>query len=175
MANIKKDEEEKVITGLETARNEADTEYDLVKSLLEAANYENDPDLVTTIDLCRNGKFLFSFGIHPLGDEEVKALRKRATTYMPNPANRKLPKIEKDFNDGLFNSLIIYAATIEEDKKKIWGNPTIMQKFDLLEPYESINKLLTVGEKADISSKVVEISGLEDGTDTITEEEYVKN
>lgn len=170
-----KKEEEKVITGLETAKNVEEAEYDLVASLLAAANYENDPELVTTIDLCRNGKFLFSFSIHPLGDEEVKRIRKKATTYMPNPANRKLPKIEKDFDDGLFNSLIIYAATVEEDKKKIWGNPAIMQKFDLVEPHESINKLLTVGEKADISSKVVEISGLEDGKEELSEEEYVKN
>lgn len=175
MANTKNVEEEKIVTGLETATDVKETEYDLVKALLEAANYENDPDLVTTIDLCRNGKYLFSFSIHPIGDEEVKALRKKATSYMPNPANRKLPKIEKDFDDGLFNSLIIYAATVEEDKKKIWGNPAIMQKFDLVEPYESINKLLTVGEKADVSSKVVEISGLEDGKDTVSEEDYAKN
>lgn len=170
-----KKEEEKVITGLETATKVEDAEYDLVASLLKSANYENDPDLITTIDLCRNGKFLFSFSIHPLGDEEVKRIRKRATSYMPNPANRKLPKIEKDFDDGLFNSLIIYAATVDEDKKKIWGNPAIMQKFELTEPHESINKLLTVGEKADISSKVVEISGLEDGKDEVSKEEYVKN
>lgn len=173
MANAKN--EEKVITGLETATDVQETEYDLVKSLLEAANYENDPDLVTTIDLCRNGKYLFSFGIHPIGDEEVKKLRKKATVYMPNPANRKLPKIEKDFNDGLFNSLIIYAATIDEDKKKIWGNPAIMQKFDLVEPHESIDKLLTVGEKGDISNRIVEISGLEENANTVTEEEFVKN
>ena len=167
--------EEKVVTGLETASDKENAEYDLVKSLLEAANYENDPDLVTTIDLCRNGKFLFSFSIHPIGDEEVKALRKRATSYMPNPANKKLPKIEKDFDDGLFNSLIIYAATVEEDKQKIWGNPAIMQKFNLVNPYDSINKLLTVGEKADISSKVVSISGMEENESDISKEEYTKN
>ena len=163
-----------IVTGLEHVENKKEAEYDLVASLLEAAGYRNDKELITTVDIKRSGKYLFSVNIHPIGDEEVRAARKKATTYMPNPQNRKLPKIEKEFNAGMFNALIIYAGTTEEDRVKIWGNKTIMDKFQLVEPHESISVLLTAGEKAALSDKVIEISGM-DLDDEVTDEEYVKN
>lgn len=171
MESKKKNEDREIITGLEATKN-PDAEYDLVASLLEAADFRND---LTTVEIRRNGKFLFEVNIHPVGDEEVKAIRKKATTMMPNPQNRKLPKIEKEFNSGMFNSLLIYTASTDEDRKNIWGNETIMKKYNLVEPYESIDKLLTVGEKAALSDKVIEISGMDIEDEEVTEEEYVKN
>lgn len=168
----KNNEEREIVTGLESASDKKTAEYDLVASLLEAADYRND---ITTVDICRSGKFLFSVNIHPVGDEEVKAIRKKATVMMPNPQNRKLPKIEKEFKAGMFNALLIYTATTEEDRKNIWGNEAIMKKYNLVEPYESIDILLTVGEKAALSDKVVEISGMDIEDDEVSEEEYVKN
>lgn len=169
--SAKKEEQQEIITGLECANDTKAAEYDLVASLLEAADYRND---ITTVDICRGGKFLFTVNIHPIGDDEVKVARKRATTMMPNPQNRKLPKIEKEFNVNLFNSLIIYTATTDEDKQKIWGNKAIMDKYNLVEPHESINILLTVGEKSELTNKVIEISGMDDDEEVSTEE-YTKN
>lgn len=178
----KKKTDEPMVTGLETAKTakeKKDKEYDLVASLLKAANYRNDEDLITTAEVRRNGVFLFEVNLHPLGDEDVRKLRKRATTYMNHPANRKLPRIEKDFDASLFNALIIYAATTEEDKKKIWGNKEIMEQFNLVEAHEAIDVLLTVGEKNRMSSLVLKISGWEEdeygNSDDEEEEEYVKN
>lgn len=163
---------EEIITGLEVAENTKETEYDLVASLLEAADYRND---ITPVDIARAGKFLFTVHIHPIGDDEVKAARKRARIMMNNPQNRKLPKIEKEFDSNLFNSLIIYAATTDEDKQKIWGNKSVMDKFNLVEPHESINVLLTVGEKTELSDLVVEISGMDEKDEEVSKEEYTKN
>ena len=170
--SAKKEDQEMIISGLECAHDQKEAEYDLVSALLEAADYRND---ITTVDICRNGKFYFTVNIHPIGDDEVKAARKRATTMMPNPQNRKLPKIEKEFNVNLFNSLIIYTATTDEDKQKIWGNKAIMEKYNLVEPYESVNVLLTVGEKSELTNKVIEISGMDDEDEEVTTEEYTKN
>lgn len=170
--SAKKEQQQEIITGLEVANRPKEAEYDLVASLMEAADYRND---ITTVDICRGGKYLFTVNIHPIGDDEVKAARKRATTMMPNPQNRKLPKIEKEFNANLFNSLIIYTATTEEDKQQIWGNKAIMDKYNLVEAHESINILLTVGEKAELTNKVIEISGMEDDDEEVTKEEYTKN
>lgn len=173
----KNEEEKSIVTGLENVapENRKEAEYDLVASLLEAAAYREDKDLITTVDIKRNGKFFFSVNIRPIGDDEVRVARKKATKYMPNPQNRKLPPIEKEFNAGLFNSLIIYAATTDEDKTKIWGNKTVMDKYGLAEPYESISVLLTVGEKSALSDKVIEISGMDIDDEEVTDEEYVKN
>ena len=163
-----------IVTGLENVENKKEAEYDLVAALMEAANYRVDEELVTTVDIKRGGKYFFSVDIHPIGDEEVRKARKKATTYMQNPQNRKLPKIEKEFDGGMFNALIIYAGTTEADRARVWGNRTIMDKYGLLEPYESISVLLTAGEKAALSDKVIEISGMDINED-VSEEEYTKN
>ena len=170
-----KKEEMEIVTGLENASNVKEAEYDLVAALLEAAAYREDKDLITPIDLKRGGKFLFTVHVRPIGDAETRAARKKATTYMPNPNNRKLPPIEKEFNASLFNSLIIYSATTEEDKALIWGNKVIKDKFGLVEAYESIDVLLTVGEKTALADKIVEISGMDIDDEEVSEEEYIKN
>lgn len=168
-------ENKEILSGLENADNVKEAEYDLVASLLEAANYRESEDLLTTVDISRAGKFLFAVSVHPIGDEEIKAARKQAKVMMNNPQNRKLPKVQKDFDDGKFNSLIIYSATCTEDQKKIWGNDAIKKKYDLVENYESVDVLLTAGEKADLVNLIIEISGMNDDEDEVSKEEYTKN
>lgn len=173
----KKNEKESV-TGLDMATDRKAAEYDLVTSLLEAASYKTSDDNITEAEIKRNGKYLFSVHIHPLSDTDARFTRKKATIYMPNPNNKKLPPIEKDFDEAKFKSWIIYLATTEDDQQKIWGNPAIMQKFSLAQPVESIDFLLKYGEKEMLSNLVTDISGMEDekSDEEITdEEEYAKN
>ena len=172
--------EKENVTGLDTATNRKETEYDLVKSLLEASDYKTAEDNITEAEIKRNGKYLFSVRIHPVSDRDARFARKKATIYMPNPNGKKLPPIEKEFDNSKFRSWLIYLATTEEDQQKIWGNSAIMQKFNLAEPWEGIDALITFGEKSRIFDLVTEISGLDDdgGTDEeveMNEEEYAKN
>ena len=170
-------EEKKSITGLDLATDRKEAEYDLVKSLLEAAEYKTDEQNITEVEIKRAGKYLFTVHIHPISDPDIRAARKKATQYMPNPNGKKLPPIERDFDNARFGSWVIYMATTEEDQEKIWGNPAVMRKFGLAQPYESIDVLLKVGEKRKLMELVTEISGLDDEDDEefIDEEEYAKN
>ena len=169
--------ENKNVTGLDSASNRKEAEYDLVKSLLEAADYKTADDAITEVEIKRNGKFLFSVHIHPISDDDARLARKKSTVYMPNPNNKKLPPIEKELNSAKFTSWIIYLATTEADQQKIWGNPTILQKFGLAQPVESIDVLLKFGEKQKLGDLVMDISGIdEDGSeDTMDEVEFAKN
>ncbi len=157
---------------LDIATDRAGAEYDLVKSLLEAADYRDSADSVTPIDIYRSGKFLFTVHIHPLGDDEVKQARKKATKYCKNPKGAKYPQIEKDFDASLFNSWLIYLATTPEDQEKIWGNPAVKSKRGLLQNVEAVDVLLTSGEKAALADKLTEISGFNEDFDP---EEHAKN
>lgn len=173
-------EEKKDLTGLSTASNPKETEYDLVTALLEAAEFKTADDQITEVEIKRAGKFLFTVHIHPISESDARIARKKATIYMPNPNNKKLPPIEKDFDTAKFNSWLIYLATTEEDQKKIWGNPAVMQAKGLIQPVESVEALLTLGEKRKLADLVTEISGMDDDdTDTdekiSDEEEYAKN
>lgn len=168
--------EKTTITGLEHASNRKDAEYDLVKSLLSAMEYQTDEENITEVEIKRSGKYLFSVHLHPISDEQIRAARKKATSYMPNPNGKKFPPIEREINNAKLKSLVIYYATTEEDQKKIWGNQAVKEKANLIENYESIEVLLTVGEKNRLFDLVLEISGMdEDEEDTIDDEEYAKN
>lgn len=161
--------EDKIITGLDQASNKQEAEFDLLSALLEAADYKTSDDNITKMNIVRNGKCLFSVRIRPLSEEEMRTARKKATIYMANPNGKKLPPIEKDFNNAKFKSWMIYLATVEEDKQKIWGQSTIMQKFNLMEAWESIDVLLKAGEKNRMVDEVISISGFEDEDENVDE------
>lgn len=168
------------VTGLDTAEDRKSTEYDLVTSLLEAADYKVSADNITEAEIKRNGKVLFSVRLHPLSQKDARFARKKATIYAPNPNGKKLPSIEKERDEALFASWLIYLATVEEDQQKIWGNPEIMKKFSLNQPVESIDILLKYGEKDKLSDLVGKISGFDedddDGeTEILDKEDYAKN
>lgn len=173
MANNEKEKE--LVTGLDLAENRKEAEYDLVNALLEAADYKEADDSITEAEIKRAGKTLFSVHLHPISEPDARLARKKGTSYMPNPNNKKLPPIEKDFDTAKFNSWIIYLATTEEDQQKIWGNPAIMKKYGLNQPVESVDVLLTLGEKHRLADLVTDISGMNDDEETMDEEEYAKN
>ena len=154
--------EKKSITGLDQASDRKEAEYDLVTSLLEAAAFKEADDNIVEAKITRGGKYLFSVHLHPLSETDAVFARKQATIYMPNPNNRKLPPIEKDVDKVKMSSWIIYLATTEADQKQIWGNPAIMQKYGLAQPWETVDVLLKYGEKEMLSQIISDISEAED-------------
>lgn len=153
------------ITGLENAQNRKEAEYDLTKALLEASEYATADENITEVNIKRNGKFLFSVNIHPIGDQDIRFARKKATPTKKNKHGRNLPNEAGETDNVLFKSWVIYVATTEEDQQKIWGNSAVMSKFGLMQPVESVDILLNAGEKARLFNEVLEISGLNDDED----------
>lgn len=160
------------VTGLDQAADRKEAEYDLVQSLLEAASYKEADDAVTEVDIKRSGKQLFTVHLHPISDTDLRFARKKATIYVPNPNNKKLPPVEKETNSALFNSWLIYLATTPEDQQKIWGNPAVMKQYGLSQPVESIDVLLQLGEKHRLSDLVIEISGMDEEDEAMDEETF---
>lgn len=145
-------------------------EYNLLASLLEAADFKSNE---TRIEIKRGGKFLFAFSIHPLSENDLLEARKKATSYMPNPAGKNLPAIEKETDPGKFRAWVIFMATSDEDKKKIWGDKELMKQLNVLNPVDTIDRLLTAGEKDAVRATVENISGY--GSDNVSAEEFAKN
>ena len=153
--------EKESMTGRDQATDRQAAEYDLVTALLSAANYRDD---ITDFEIRRNGVYYFTVHIHPISQDEARQARKQAT-----PTKKKRDGTLPEPNSTIFNSKIIYAATTEEDRQKIWGQSAVMQKFGLMEPYESIDILLTMGEKSRLLDEVMNISGMnEDDVDDET-------
>ena len=174
----KAEEKKNVIAGLDQSTNRQDAEYDLVEALLNAAEFKTSDESILAVEMKRNGKYMFTVHIHPISDPDTKYARKQATTYGKNPNGKAYAPIEKDFDNSKFTSWLIYLATTEADQQRIWGNPALKQKLGLMQNWEAVDALLTVGEKAALRDKVFEISGLnddEDETENMSEEEYAKN
>lgn len=162
MATIEKNDN---VTGLNNATDRAGAEYDLVKALFEAAAYKTAEDNIVPIDITRNGKFLFTLHIHPISDEDVAFANKQAAKMGKNPNGKHLPKIQVDFDKAAYKSWLIYLATTKEDQEKIWGNPELKARLGIYQNWETIDKLLTMGDKNKLLEKITDISGLNDDDD----------
>lgn len=162
--------EKKTSEELGLPANVEEVQYDLVQALLEAGNYSNNKDEQKKIKIERNGKFLFEFTVHPLSEDDIRFARKQSTSFMKNPNGKNLPPIEKETDFSKYRSWKIYLATIEEDQKKIWGNPALKESFSIIEPWEAVDKLLKGGEKSAVDDLIDKISGYD-----VDLTEYAKN
>ena len=160
------------VTGLDNATDRKGAELDLVERLFMAAGYKEDPDSIEEIDITRKGTYLFTLHLHPVGDDDVAKANKEAAIMVRNPNGKHLPKIQADSDKSKYKSWLIYLATTEEDQKQIWGNPALMKKLGAFQPWETIDKLLTLGDKAKLLEKITEISGLEDDEEEMDEETF---
>lgn len=176
---------EKVLNKMESKvspkKVKEEQEYDLVQSLLKAAEFKTSDDTIQEVEIKRAGQYLFSVHIHPISEKDARFARKKATSTMPNPAGKKYPPIEKETDLAAFSSWIIYIATTEEDQAKIWGNSAVMSAHGLVQAWESVDVLLTYGEKNALAEQVYKISGLnedddyDEDEDETGEDDYIKN
>lgn len=156
-------------------------EEELLTSLLAAAGFKDSQEAVTAAEIKRGGRLYFTVHLRPLSDDDIKTARKRSTKYGKNPLGGKYPLIEKERDQRRFNSWLIYLSTTPEDQKKIWGNPELLSRLDLVEPVDAVDALLLAGEKDRLIDLVTNISGFsedEDGEDEGAPgslEEYAKN
>lgn len=141
-------------------------EEDILASLLDAANDKNQETAI--IEVARKGRVYFRFRIRGLTEEEYETCLKKASEYTMNKRTRV--RVREDINVSKFHSLLIYTATIDEDRKKIWDNKEAWKQMDVLSAHQLIDKVLLVGEKEKIVEKIEEISGY--GVDL---EEELKN
>lgn len=159
MATEKKNEN---VTGLDQASNRREAERSLLESLFAAADFKTDADSIQEIRVERNGVYFFTLHLHPVSDADITFANKKATQYKDHPQGKKYGKIEVGYDKSTFKSWVIYLATTEEDQQKIWGNREFMARFGLQQPWQSIDMMLTVGDKSKLMDIITEISGLDD-------------
>ncbi len=146
-------------------------EEDIVTALLKAAEFRSDEELVTPIELKRNGKLLFTLRVRPVSDEELNYVRRQTRIMYKNPAGKKYPPIEGPIDLAKFNSRLIYVATVEEDRERVWGQRAVKERYDLVESWETVGIILTAGEKSRITDVILTISGMNEDADADEEED----
>lgn len=140
-------------------------EDDMIQGLIEAAGFGSDESERQKIEIARGGKVFFAFSIRPLGSEEYEKCRKKHTKYV---RNRQLGmKMPEDTNRVKYQSAIIYQATIEEDRDKLWDNKKVWDAlnnkgFQIMNSLDVIEYALKAGEKDKIIEAIDKLSGYED-------------
>lgn len=139
-------------------------EDSVLQGLLEAAE-DNQTD-VLPIEIARNGKVLFSFRIRALTEKEYNDLQNKATKFK-KARNLGGVKVAEETDVTRFRSLLIYHATIPEDRKKLWDNKEAWKQLNAVTGTDVIDKVLRAGEKNAVIEKIDEISGYGDDPDEI--------
>lgn len=143
-------------------------ENDILGGLLAAANFTKEEDEIVPIEIIRNGALLIRFRIRPLSEDDYVRCKNRHTKYIRNKSlGIKLPE---ETNTSMYRNALIYQATVEEDREKIWDNKQAWKQLDVLSGVELIGKVLKAGEKDAVCDKIDQISGF-----TGVAEEIAKN
>jgi len=137
-----------------------------VAGVLEAMNATEQYE---TFTVKRKGKKLFAFRVRGLTGEEREKCRNDATKMLKN---KKLGGIimPADFDSAKFGSLLIVTATHPDDKKFLWDNKELMQKANVLSPWQLVDKVLLSGEKDRAIELIEHLSGADEDID-----ETIKN
>ena len=64
-----------------------------------------------------------------------------------------------------FRSWLIYTATVDEDRAKLWDSKQAQQAFNVLQGVDLIDCVLLSGEKDRIIDRINEISGYSEEVD----------
>jgi len=141
--------------------------------LLKALTGEEHLATTETIDV-KFGSANFQFRIRPLTEREWSNCRERCTKYK---RNRRLGgmKMPEDTDTVGYHTLLIYTATVEEDRAKLWDNKRFWKATGALTGTDMVDKLIPfAGKKQAIIERIEKLSGYDDESED-EYEETVKN
>lgn len=137
-------------------------EEDFIQGLIEAAGYTTDERQM--IEIAREGKLFFRFHIRPLSEEEYDRCKKKNTKYVRNKSlGMKMPE---ETNSVKYRDMLIYQATIEEDRERLWDNRKVWETLrdkglQIMNGLDVIEYTLKAGEKDKVLECIDKISGYE--------------
>lgn len=159
-------------------QNKAQTrmfENDFISGLIAAAGFRTDEAEQKHIEIIRNGVLFFAFDIRALGEEEYNKCKTKHTKYV---RNKQLGiKLPEDTNTVKYRCAIIYQATVEKDRAKLWDNKQIWDALNnkglqIMNGLDVIEYSLKSGEKEKVIEEIDKLSGY-DSNDNL--EEVAKN
>lgn len=141
--------------------------------LLKALTNQEHLDTTETIEV-KLANVVFKFRIRPLSEREWNQCRERNTKYKKN---RRLGgmKMPEDTDTVGYHTLLIYTATVDEDRAKLWNNKKLWNAVGALTGTDMVDKLIPyAGKKQAIVERIERLSGYDDEAEE-DYEETVKN
>lgn len=175
MANCEKN----IVTEIDTELTEEQqneeirkAEPDLLARLKQAGNFRNDPSQWKEVPVIRENEkgepyVLFSFRVRPLSREEAQQVR---NDHMPLIKNRQTGLSVRDaanFNQAEYECDLIFRATVEEDRKKIWSDRSLWNYYNVLSGPMLVSAMLQSGDVYRAIVAINEVSGYDLDTSKI--------
>lgn len=166
--NEEKDHEQSQLGEFETTEEEGKAliranEEDFIQGLLRAAEYATEE--TQRIESVRGGKLYFAFNIRPLSAAEYDKCRQKNTKYVRS--KQFGVKVPENTNRVKYQSQVIYTATIDEDREKLWDNRKVWDALNaktdrIMNGLDVIEIVLKAGEKDKIMEAIDALSGYDD-------------
>lgn len=164
------DNDEVPMTQQEMQEALAINEDEILKALTGQAQYENRTETVEV----SFGNAKFAFRIRPLSEKEWDKCRERNTKYSKNRRLGGIRVPESTDTTG-YHSDLIYTATVDEDRAKLWDNKVFWNATGALTGRDMVDKLIPyAGKKQAVIERIEALSGYND-EDQEQYEEAVKN
>ena len=128
-------------------------EQDIANALMEAASLRMNTEC-PEVRIKRGDKLLFTFKIGALTEDEWQKCRRQ------NLKNRG--KVTEELDNGRFLSQVIYEATVDEDKTRLWKNKAVWTKLNAVNGIDVVGAVLTAAEKTKIVEAISDLSGYSD-------------
>lgn len=162
------DNDEVPMTQQEMQEALAINEDEILKALTGQAQYENRTETVEV----SFGNAKFAFRIRPLSEKEWDKCRERNTKYSKNRRLGGIRVPESTDTTG-YHSDLIYTATVDEDRAKLWDNKVFWNATGALTGRDMVDKLIPyAGKKQAVIERIEALSGYNDEDQ---EQEAVKN
>ena len=133
------------------------SERDILEGLLELGKSKDESANCRNIQIKRGGALKLEFRVRPLSEDETQQCLRAATKYAP--PKRGQPKTAVETDNAQFRSRLIYAATVDADRAKIWDNQKAKDAFNVIQGHDMIDMVLLAGEKSRVLDIIDEISG----------------
>ncbi len=131
-------------------------ENNLLSNLLELAHRREDALFHRKVEILgKDSRVKATFRLRPLSSLDVEDCVKQATKLVKTTKG----KVDKELNQRLFQSILIYTATVEADQKAVWGNIPLKKALNILDNFDMVDALLLAGEKASVLAIIDEMGG----------------
>jgi len=143
-------------------------EEDFIQGLIDAAEFVSEE--TQRVEIIREGRLYFAFNIRPLSSQEYEKCKKKHTKYVRNKQlGMKLPE---DTDRIKYQSALIYEATVDEDREKLWDNRKVWdalnaKKDRIMNGLDVIEYTLKAGEKDKILEAIDKLSGYDDNLEEV--------
>ena len=136
-------------------------ESELLKALKGEGEHAAETKTITVV--FRNTQF--SFRIRALSEREYDEGREKATKYQKN---RRLGgmRLPEKTDTVKYHTELIYKATVDEDREKIWNNKTLWAATNSVTGTDLVDKLIPyAGKKQQIVEQIELLSGFDDDSE----------